>query len=111
MCVLNRYPVSFVLGTEMEHSQCENYHGDDHKLLSHDWKALYAESNYLASRCSAQLVYDVLSKLDIQKKELVKAIGFRWPAAFPPLRSLNRKRFAWLMSKVDLPSQSIVLGA
>lgn len=86
------------------------YNGLSHHLSSHDSKALNAESNYLASRCSARLVYDVVSKFGDQKKEIVKSLGFEGMLHFPPIKTLNRKLSAWLLSKVDLASQSLVFG-
>ncbi|CAL4965203.1 unnamed protein product [Urochloa decumbens] len=59
---------------------------------------------------STTQLYDVVSGFDERKKGLVKAIGFEGILYFPRLSTVNRKFELWIMSRVDLPSQSLVIN-
>lgn len=69
-----------------------------------------ADHSNVAAKSSIRLLYDVISKFDNIKRELVKSMGFGGLLCFPPLRQINRRFAVWLMSKVDPLSQTIVIN-
>lgn len=64
-----------------------------------------------SSRSSIKQLFDVLSSLDENKKQLVRSIGFGGLLMFPALRQINRRFSVWLMSKVDPLSQTLVIDS
>ena len=64
-----------------------------------------------SSRSSIKQLFDVLSSLDENKKQLVRSIGFGGLLMFPALRQINRRFAVWLMSKVDPLSQTLVIDS
>ncbi|KAF8696655.1 hypothetical protein HU200_036275 [Digitaria exilis] len=50
-----------------------------------------AEQSNVAAKSSIRLLYDVISKFDSIKRELVRSIGFGGLLCFPPLRQVNRR--------------------
>nr|CAB3449396.1 unnamed protein product [Digitaria exilis] len=63
----------------------------------------------VSAKSSVKLLYDIISRFDDFKRDLVKSIGFGGILCFPPLRQLNRRFAVWLMSKVDPRSQTLVI--
>jgi len=51
-----------------------------------------------------------VSTFGSQKKELVRAVGFQGLLYFPSLKQINLRFSAWLMSRVDESSQTILIG-
>jgi len=64
-----------------------------------------------SSRSSIKQLFDVLSSLDENKKQLVRSIGFGGLLMFPALRQINRRFSVWSMSKVDPLSQTLVIDS
>lgn len=67
------------------------------------------DQNIVSAKYSVKLLYDIISRFDDFKRDLVKSIGFGGILCFPPLRQLNRRFAVWLMSKVDPRSQTLVI--
>ncbi|OQU78177.1 uncharacterized protein LOC8076993 isoform X1 [Sorghum bicolor] len=68
------------------------------------------DTGSVASRCSVRLIHEVVSTFGSQKKELVRAVGFQGLLYFPSLKQINLRFSAWLMSRVDESSQTILIG-
>nr|CAB3477379.1 unnamed protein product [Digitaria exilis] len=54
-----------------------------------------AEQSNVAAKSSIRLLYDVISKFDSIKRELVRSIGFGGLLCFPPLRQVNRRCYTY----------------
>jgi len=54
-------------------------------------------------------LYDIISSFDDHKKQLVQSIGFGGLLMFPALRQINRRFAAWIMSRVDPLSQTLII--
>jgi hypothetical protein len=65
------------------------------------------DTGSVASRCSVRLIHEVVSTFGAQQKDLVRDVGFDGLLHFPSLKQINLRFSAWLMSRVDEPSQSI----
>jgi len=62
-----------------------------------------------SSRSSIKQLYDIISSFDDHKKQLVQSIGFGGLLMFPALRQINRRFAAWIMSRVDPLSQTLII--
>ncbi|KAK3141180.1 hypothetical protein QOZ80_4BG0330500 [Eleusine coracana subsp. coracana] len=78
---------------------CTEWKSDDEK----------ADSWGVTSRCAVRQVFQVVSCFDSRKKQLVRSVGFGGLLEFPPLASVNRRFSVWLMSRVEVTDQSIVI--
>ncbi|KAG2639135.1 hypothetical protein PVAP13_2NG633501 [Panicum virgatum] len=67
------------------------------------------EISVASSRSSIKQLYDIISSFDDHKKQLVQSIGFGGLLMFPALRQINRRFAAWIMSRVDPLSQTLVI--
>lgn len=68
------------------------------------------ESGSFVSRCSVRLIFEVMSKFDSQKRDLVKSVGFEGILHFTSIKQFDRKFSLWLMSCVDEHSSTINIG-
>lgn len=68
------------------------------------------ECGSFAYRCSVRLIHEVVSKFDVQKRDLVKSIGFQGILHFPAIKQFNRKFVLWLMSCVNEDSSTLSIG-
>ena len=62
------------------------------------------------SRIAVQKIHSVISGLTEYKKIMVEEIGFDGVLKFPDITKLNLKFSRWIMSSVDVRSQTIILG-
>jgi len=67
------------------------------------------EISVASSRSSIKQLYDIISSFDDHKKQLVQSIGFGGLLMFPALRQINRRFAAWIMSRVDPLSQTLII--